>query len=79
MDTLGTMPTLAAPSHLYVCHGIIVFTGTQGVEFVPRSEQPLHHDGVGGGGVCVVLAKELHQTWQHLTQGYFEIRVWLLT
>ena len=63
MDTLRTVPALAASSHLNVCHGVIVFARTQGMELIARAQEPLHHDGVGRGGVGVVLAKELHQAW----------------
>ena len=63
MNTLRTVPALAAPSHFHVSHRVIVLPGAQRVELVAGAEQPLHHDGIGRGGVGVVLAQELHQSW----------------
>ena len=64
MNTLGTVPPLTAPGNLHPSQGIVVLPGAQGVEFVAGAEQSLHHDGVCRGGVCVVLAQELHQAWR---------------
>ena len=63
MNTLGTVPPLAAASNLHPGQGIVVLPGAQGVKLVAGAEQPLHHDGVGRGGVGVVLTEELHQSW----------------
>ena len=63
MNTLGTVPPLAAASNLHPGQGIVVLPGAQGVKLVPGPEEPLHHDGVGRGRVGVVLAQELHQSW----------------
>ena len=64
MNTLWTVPALAAASNLHRGQGIIVLSGAQRVKLVAGSEQPLHHDGVGRGRVGVVLAQELHQSWR---------------
>ena len=63
MNTLRTVPALAAPCHLHVSHRVIVLARAQRVQLVAGAEQPLHHDGIGRGGVGVVLAQELHQSW----------------
>ena len=64
MNTVGTVPPLAAASHLDSGQGIVVLPGAQGVKLVPGPEEPLHHDGVGRGRVGGVLAQELHQSWR---------------
>lgn len=64
MNTLGTVPPLAAASNLHPGQGIVVLPGAERVELVASAEQPLHHDGVGRGRVGVVLAQELHQSWR---------------
>ena len=62
VDALGAVPALAAARHLHVRHRVVVLARAERVELVAGAEQPLHHDGVGRGGVCGVLAEELHQT-----------------
>ena len=64
MNTLGAVPALATAGHLHPSQRIVVLPGAEGVELVAGAEESLHHDGVCRGGVCVVLAQELHQAWR---------------
>ena len=64
VDTGGAVPALAAPGHLHVRHRVIVLPRAQRVELVASAEEPLHHDGIGRGGVGVVLSEELHEAWE---------------
>ena len=63
MNTLRTVPALAAASNLHGGQRVIVFPRAKRMKLVAGAEKPLHHDGVGRGGVGVVLAQELHQSW----------------
>jgi hypothetical protein len=51
----------AQSAHLHVSKGIVVFSGAEGVELVPRAKEALHHDRVGGRRAHVVLTQELQQ------------------
>ena len=62
MDTLRTMPPLAAPGHLDMGHRVIVLPGAKRMKFITSSKKPLHHYGIGCCRIGIVLAKELHQS-----------------